>query len=280
MSDNGKPLQLKELSTKTFTQSPFIIGDGLLNQKAVMVVGGPPKSFKSFLVNTIGYHLTTGTPLFSHFDSHHVYFPIPKPVKVLVLEQEIGEPDLQLRLNQLLEQVHPDHQERMKENLWSHSDDDRMKLDTIAGRTHIGELIHYVKPDVVIMDPLVEFHGGDENSSRDMATTLRNLDWLRHRLNFATIIVHHTGKPSDASFLRQGPELLRGSSVLHGKADTFLMLTCQHDAPPQLKVKYTMRRGRPIQPMILRADDSCLFRFHGWDKDSMPTGTAGASRPN
>jgi RecA-family ATPase len=279
MSDPGKPLQLKELSTKVFTQAPFIIGDGLLNQKAVMVVGGPPKSFKSFLVNTIAYHLTTGTPLFSHFESHHVYFPIPRAVRVLVLEQEIGEVDLQLRLNQLLGEVHSDHQERMKENLWSHSDDDRVKLDTIAGRTHAAELIAYVKPEVVVLDPLVEFHGGDENSSRDMANLLRNLDWLRHRFNFATIIVHHTSKPNDASFMRQGPEMLRGSSVLHGKADTFLMLHCQHDAPPQLKVRYTMRRGRPIPPMILRADDSCLFRFQGWDKESSKV-MAGVGKPN
>lgn len=272
MNDNRKPLSMRELVNQKFEASPFVIGDGLLGSQAIMIVGGPPKSYKSFLVNTIVQHLTSATPLFSASRATHIYFNIPKPVRVLLLEQEIGGYDLKERLLGMAGQLPDEYGEAMMDNLFIQSCDHNMRLDSIAGRTYLAEMINEVKPQVVIMDPFIEFHDADENSTREMSHMLHNLDWLRERLHFATVIVHHTAKLNDFNSLRSGPDLLRGSSVLQGKADSFLMVQLvKTDPVPELKVQFTLRRGKPIGRMRLMAglnqegEANCLFHFHRWE---------------
>ena len=272
--DNRRPQSMRELVNTKFSASPFIIGDGLLGEQAILIIGGPPKSYKSFLVNTLIQHLTSATPLFSASRSTHIYFNIPKANRVLLLEQEIGGYDLRERLLGLAQQLPPHQQEQLMDNLFVQSCDHNMRLDSIAGRTYLAEMIHEVKPQVVILDPFIEFHDADENSTREMSHMLHNLDWLRERLHFATVIVHHTAKLNDFNSLRSGPDLLRGSSVLQGKADSFLMVQLlKTDPTPELRLQFTLRRGKPIGRMILVAgmdqegEPNCKFDFHRWEDE-------------
>lgn len=283
---NNKPQSMRELVNTRFTSSPFVIGDGLLGEQAILIIGGPPKSYKSFLVNTLIQHLTSATPLFSASRSTHIYFNIPKANRVLLLEQEIGGYDLRERLLGLAQQLPPVHQEQLMDNLFVQSCDHNMRLDSIAGRTYLAEMIHEVKPQVVIMDPFIEFHDADENSTREMSHMLHNLDWLRERLHFATIIVHHTAKLNDFNSLRSGPDLLRGSSVLQGKADSFLMVQLlKTDPTPELRLQFTLRRGKPIGRMRLLAgmdqdgEPNCVFKFHSWE-DGQKEKISGQGKPN
>lgn len=264
-----KPISARELTTKEFTQGAFVIGDGLLGKQAVLIIGGPPKSYKSFLINTLISHLTTATPLFSADRDSHVYFNVPNHNKVLLLEQEIGDYDLKERLLLLASQLPKSHREQLMDNLFIKSCDHGMRLDSIGGRTYMAEMIHAVEPSVVILDPLIEFHDGDENSTKEMSHMLHNLDWLRERLHFATIIVHHTAKLTDLNQLRSGPDLLRGSSVIHAKADSFVMVQKLKDDPvPELRLQYTLRRGKPIPRMrVMGGMEDCLFRFKRWEAD-------------
>lgn len=263
----SETIRFKELRTKVFPHQPYWISDGLLNHQSVMVIGGGPKSYKSYLVNTFIYHLTTATPLFSMFNSSKVWFNIPKQAKVLYLEQEIGGEDLKQRLNTLAEGLSPDQAESMEANLYTRSMDDAMALDSLGGRSHLANIIAPIQPDVVILDPLIKFHRGDENSSRDMANILRNLQWLRIRFGFATIIVHHTGKPTEFTSMRQGPERLRGSSVLHGDADTFVMVNCLRTLPAVLKLSFTLRRGKPLPDLKIIEEPTGRFGFSSWESE-------------
>jgi hypothetical protein len=58
-----KSLSLRELSTTEFPPQNFVIDNGLLPDKGMLVIGGPPKAYKSFILNTIAYHLVTGYTL-------------------------------------------------------------------------------------------------------------------------------------------------------------------------------------------------------------------------
>jgi len=67
------------------------------------------------------------------------------------------------------------------------------------------------KPALIVVDTLARNFSGDENSTKDMNTFVRAMDYLRHDWEASILIVHHTGK--DAS------KGARGSSVLKAAID-------------------------------------------------------------
>lgn len=266
---------LEQLINRPFETPPFVIEDGILNEGGILVIGGPPKSYKSFLLNTLLFHLSTGTNLFganrkSRYGPNLV-FNIPRPFRSLLIEQEIGDFSLAERMRSIANTVCGSHRQQFLQNNFSHSCDRSLRLDTSEGISKIGQVIETTKPDILILDPLIEFHAGDENSSQDMARIMRGIDYLRDKYKVSVILSHHSGKPSET---RQGADTLRGSSVIYGKGDAFFMLDVLNRESGIVQVHPTIRRGKPIQPFLLDLTwQDCRFRFRDW---STPTTTAAA----
>lgn len=98
-------------------------------------------------------------------------------------------------------------------------------------------------PCLIIIDTLARTMVGDENSTRDMATFIKQLDNLKELYDCAILLVHHTGH-SDQS-------RARGSTVLKGALDSefrvskdqkgFIRLECtkmkEAEAPESLAFK-------------------------------------------
>lgn len=256
----------KELFNHTFTESPYLINEGILNEQGIMVVGGPPKAYKSFVLNTLCSHLTTGTNLFgaqriSHGRSYPA-FCVERTCKVLLFEQEIGDISLRDRLVPLANSLPAESRELFMRNLYTHSCDRNLRLDEDKGINAVADLARKVKPDVLIFDPLVEFHHGDENSTKDMSRVMRGLDWLRDRLKAAIILSHHCGKAND---MRAGADALRGSSAIYGKGDAYFMLSVHNKGAAIVRIEPTLRRGIPIRDFLVRLDwESCSVRFYDW----------------
>jgi hypothetical protein len=75
--------------------------------------------------------------------------------------------------------------------------------------------------DLLVIDPLVNFHSGDENLAQDMTKLINTANRFRNR-GVAVILVHHLGK-SSGDKANVGHKL-RGSTVLPGWYDTHLCL--------------------------------------------------------
>lgn len=266
-------LSIAELIKKKFPAGEFIIGGGLLNRGAVMVVGGPPKSYKSIIINTILCSLATGQALFNATravrEKREEAFPIDSGYSVLYLEQEIGEHDLQQRYLQSTIDLSKEAQILIGDLIQIHSCDHSLRLDTPEGFRIIDEIIREQAPEVVCFDPLVEFHGQDENSSHGMMKVLRSLDDLREKYGFSTILVHHTSK-LNGDHERKGPDRLRGSSVLFGKADTIMIIDTDPKIEGMVKAEFTLRRGKPIADCFLRVNQKTLrTEFMWWANDPL-----------
>lgn len=250
-----------------------LIREGILNRNSILVIGGPAKSYKSFTANTIGLNLVTGGSMFNAYRSSHgrseAAFAIPEPVRVLVIEQEVGEDDLEDRLLPNFNNLPMDKQELVYDNFFTHSLDHELQLDVPVGVNRLSQVIGDVKPQVVIFDPLIEFHTSNENDTQGMAKMLRALDWLREKHKFAPIMVHHEGHFNDNG--RQGADRLRGSSVLFGKGDAFLMLSTYHSRCRILRVDFTIRRGKQPPSLYLRVDENLAANFFCWNTKSSKT---------
>jgi len=252
-----------------------IVEEGILRRNSILVIGGPPKSYKSFISNTMAIDLVTGYHLFSALRKHAKQvtraFEVLAPQRVLIFEQEIGEDDMEDRLKPAYETLSPYQQDLVRNGLYTHSLDHRLQLDAREGVNLIAEEIDRVRPSVVIFDPLIEFHTSDENSSEDMAKILRHIDLLREEYKFATIINHHEGK--ETQIKRAGADRLRGSSVLYGKGDTFLTLRVLNRDASVIGCEFTVRRGKPIFPFIVKLDPITMrANFFDWGRQEKRAG--------
>lgn len=91
-----------------------------------------------------------------------------------------------------------------------------MVLDN-ASCQHFLNSIMSMKPAVIFIDPLAEcFVGGDENSTKDMTSAIRNINIIRTSLQASICLLHHSGWNNSHE---------RGSSVL--RAATRLNLSVQ-----------------------------------------------------
>jgi len=272
VSDGVKTYAFSELLNhprKPDTDS--IIEEGILKKNSLMVIGGPPKSYKSFISNTIAIDLVIGRHLFtatrSEHGRHYHAFEVRAPQRVLIFEQEIGEDDMEDRIKPVFEILSPEQQALVRNNLYTHSLDHRLQFDKPDGVSLIAKEIEAVKPSVVIFDPLIEFHTSDENNTQAMAMILRNIDLLREEYKFAVIMNHHEGK--ETAIKRHGGDRLRGNSVIYGKGDTFLTLSVVNRAASMICCDFTVRRGKPIQPFVVKLHPLTMRAdFFDWGRNA------------
>lgn len=250
-----------------------IISEGLFKKGSMVVIGGPPKAYKSFIMLSLAVSLATGRNLFGAFRSPHgrpeKVFTIDKPRKVLLFEQEIGEDDLEDRIVPFFNSMLSHEQELFRENFFSHSLDRDLRFDTPAGGKRFEELIREISPEIAMFDPLIEFHDQEENSPTAMSGMLKNLTRLCQRTHVDPVISHHEGKGREDD-QRNGGDRLRGASTLFGRADTFINLRVVNRNAMRIAVEFILRRGKPIKDLMLRMDpDSLEPRFMCWKGDKL-----------
>ena len=263
-------MSLGELLDKQFPPENHLVAPGLLDFNSLMILGGPPKAYKSFTLATMAIDLACGRPLFGVFrkgnhGKQEPVFLVRKQCKVLIVEQEVGYMDMQTRMATMICDLSPADRELCRKNIEIESCNFDIKLDKDNGRIILHDLIKKHLPDVLIIDPLREMHGRNENDATDMAAVFGHLDWLRQRYNFATIISHHTRKEHREEHA-EGADLLRGSSYVFGKADSLVICKpASRKQPGLINLDFTLRRGKPIADLQLVINPSNMrMCFNKW----------------
>lgn len=102
------------------------------------------------------------------------------------------------------------------------------------------EDVDRINPNVLILDCFSKCFGGDENSSRDMAAFLINIDSLQ-RAGYSVVIIHHSNK----NLLVADPmDRARGHSKMVGYVDSILYLTKQ---PTGKQLQFGKTRLAPFE---------------------------------
>jgi hypothetical protein len=212
---------------------------------AAGMLGGAPKTGKSFLALELAVAVASGTPAVGRF-------PVTAPGPVLLLAAEDPPAVVVQRLAALATA-----RDRALATL---------PVDVIVeagwrlpdGLDRLVATVRHRRARLLILDPLIRVHRADENSAAEMAAVLDGLRGLARATDCAVLLVHHTRKAPAGGIAGHG---LRGSSDLHAFGDTNLYLRrLGADAPLELRIEHRAAPCPPPLQVQLRVEDGLVPR--------------------
>lgn len=207
----------------TIPRRQWVGGHGALPRGRLTAIAGPPGVSKTTAALGIASALAIGI----------AYGPVaegpPQRVLVACIEDDIDE--IRRRIHAWADRFAPFPETKSMLNrnlsimdlsecvpLFEVDIDGTMRLT--KGAIELEEIISYIKPDAVIIDPLIEIHTADENKNHLLRPVLRHLRYWAVTHNAAVVIVHHETKSGDGTALQR----LRGAGVIGGAIRSLLSL--------------------------------------------------------
>ena len=223
-------------------------GDCFIFEQSRCLLIGKPKIGKSHWLGAFAAAATTGQKFMG--------MPFTKPCKVMWLQAEIIQEFLKNRIDTYYQPYahDPDLMALGHANLIPTG---RLRKNIMRDKdiNAIAESIDYHQPDIVMIDPIINFFDGEENSNQEIHSLLSRVDRLIELFGVAVIIAHHTGKEraDDASFMSA-----RGGSAFAGWMDSGIKLMGQR---PNVTMFYEARNAREPETHLARFD----FEKGFWD---------------
>jgi hypothetical protein len=184
--------------------------DSLWMQSAVGVIGGTPKSLKTWLGLEMALCVASGAACLDQFAVQD-----PGPALIYLAEDRL--PNVRERLVAL-----GYHRKLSLEALEVHVITvPSLRLDTPIDLDRLDATLRHYAPKLLLLDPFVRLHCGDENSAQEVAAILASLRELQRRHELAITVTHHTRKNNRTN---QNGQALRGSGDFHAWSDSALYL--------------------------------------------------------
>jgi AAA domain-containing protein len=210
--------------------APRWLVEGLWGARSVGVIGGAPKCAKTWLGLDLALSVATGTACLGQY-------AVAEPGPVLVYLAEDALPVVRERLAGMAR-----HRGLGLAAVEVHAiTAPVLRLDREPDRTRLLETARLLRPQLLLLDPLVRLHGIDENNAGEVAGLLAYFRSLQRQFDLSVMLVHHTRKNAAGGVAAgQG---LRGSSDIHAFGDSnlylrrtkdHLVLQSEHRAAPAL----------------------------------------------
>ena len=232
-----------ELLTSALPARVDVIGSGVLPKGGLALMAGAFKSGKTILALQVARAVVQGSGVLNF---------ATEPGRVLLLSGE-GGPQL---LRERLERMTGDDRTGLDDLLLWWPVESRLDIAEEESLTALAEYCTGQKIDLLIIDPLIRFNSLDENSTLEMGRFVRGLAELRQKTGTAVLLVHHTRKPGKGS--SGGAAEARGSTVLHGEADSLLMLQSRR-ASGDFTLQFELRWAEEPPALRLKLDPGTLL---------------------
>lgn len=261
-----KSVAFATLMSEEVVEEPDYIEPGFAGPGSFVLIAGPPKAQKSFLLQEILVAAATGGNFLGKT------FTVPRPLRVFYLQAEMNRKLLRKRAREL-KHISPDQYNLLKTGLIV-SERFHMILNSdgvsVAIQT-IKEAFPAEPPDIIAVDPLANVY--DEESENDNAQIMRfltgRLEAVRQAINpLATIIlVHHAAKKSTDDMARDPFVAIRGAGALRGYYDSAVVIFRQSADSQVRHIHFELRSGESPPPMLAELIDGRFIAAKKVDDD-------------
>lgn len=217
---------------------PWLVAS-LWARAGVGILGGPPKSFKSWLALEMALAVSSGAPCLG-------LFAVGDPGAVLVYMAEDAAPVVKARLAGICRHRGLDLRALPVDLITAPV----LRLDRGRDQERLRVAVRERAPRLLVLDPFVRLHRIDENDAGQVSALLGYLRELQRAHDLAVLVVHHARKNGAAG---QPGQSLRGSGDFFAWADSLLYVR-RHRGQIVLAVEH---RGAPAPdplPLALVGD--------------------------
>lgn len=237
---NGELAVLQVAAVQSGGEGPSWLVEGLWEEEGVGILGGAPKSCKSWLALDLAFSVATGTPALGRY-------PVKTPGPVLIFAAEDQPARVRSRLEGFARHRGQDL-ERVPLHLIV---ENALRLDSSRDQHRLAEAVGRYRPRLLVLDPFVRLHRIDENSAQEVSGVLAYLRELQRRHHVAVFVVHHSRKAAAGG--EQVGLSLRGSGDFHAWGQSNLYLRRRRGALELAVEQRNAPATEPIQ-LALRAD--------------------------
>lgn len=209
--------------------------EGLWLRQAVGVIGGAPKTNKTYLALDIALSVASSTACLGAF-------AVRDPGPVLLYMAEDAEAAIKDRLLGLCR-----HRRLALDPLPLYAiTASTLRLDLDTDQRRLRQAVAAYRPTLLVLDPLVRLHALNENDAGEISRLLGYLRDLQRSQACSILLVHHSRKNGAAN--SPGGQNLRGSGDIHAWVDSSLYLSRR---PPHLRLLAEHRSAPAPEPISL-----------------------------
>ena len=238
------------LLTEEVEEVPDLIEPGFAGPGSFVLIAGPPKAQKSFLLQEMLVGAATGASFLNGL------FKCPRPLRVFYLQAEMNRKLLRKRAREF-KMLTADEKAMLNTNLII-SDRFHMILNE-GGVKVVVDTIRAAypdtPPDIIAIDPLANvFDQENENDNTQLMRFLTGrVEAVRQAINpdAAVVMVHHATKRSSEDMARDPFIAIRGAGALRGYYDSAIVIFRASEESKARKVHFELRDGESPEPMTV-----------------------------
>lgn len=244
----GSFITASQLLCRKHEAEDEIIGEGILPAGGGLILAGESGDGKSLLRLELGIHLALG--------KDWAGLKIPQRRRVLIIQTENTQRQEAYRLRRMLLGLGLTYHDIGDLLLFS-DPRHRFNLAKSKDESQLTDIISQSQAEVVIYDPLTSFHSVNENDNVAIRNVLDTITGINRTLGVTAIVVHHFGKPGDAT---SNAYRTRGASSIKDWADTLVTLIRKKHEHKTLRLLefVKVRNGPEPKPILLERDEFFL----------------------
>ncbi|CCE06446.1 hypothetical protein BRAS3843_1730015 [Bradyrhizobium sp. STM 3843] len=243
-----KTVDFLTLLTEHVVEEPDFIEPNFAGPGQFVLIAGPPKAQKSFLLQEVLVSSAIGASFLLNT------FSIARPLRVFWLQAEMNRKLLRKRAREFSD-LTAEERALVGRNLVI-SERFRMLL-TDDGVRHTVETIKHSfpadPPDIIAIDPLANvFDGESENNNTELLKFLTTrVEAIRQQVNPNAVIVmvHHSAKRPADELARDPFSTIRGAGALRGYYDSAIVIFRPSEDAKTRKIHFELRGGEAPDPM-------------------------------
>lgn len=236
----AEPVNARDLLNMDLSRPPMIIGHGFLPAFGYSMLASYTKIGKTTLATQMGISIVSGTPFLG--------FPIARQTNILYSHAENTMESMAALIRKQIENWGAPVANIEKLHLLEVRG---LHLQSSSGIAYLKEKIEETAAELIIIDPISLFMGGDMNDIAVVRSLVKILHQISSEMHVSWLLIHHYAKPTVQK--RQPIQAMLGSSGWGNFCESFCGMErySERRSPDYKKLTFNFRLDRTPEDMCL-----------------------------